>query len=83
MFYRIEDMVMLASHGARERTAADFVGLFHQADARLTYVGKTGGTNGAFQSLLEFRFDNEASAEGGEQSGVPVGAAARAVNGFH
>ncbi len=50
-------MVMLANHGAKERTAADFVGLFHQADPRLTYVGKTGGTNGAFQSLLEFKFE--------------------------
>ena len=76
-------MVMLASHGARERTAADFVGLFHQADPRLTYVGETGGTNGAFQSLLEFRFETDGSTECSEQLGVPVGAAATAVNSFH
>ncbi|KAL6719035.1 hypothetical protein ACLMJK_003270 [Lecanora helva] len=59
----IEDMVMLASHGARERTAADFVGLFQQADTRLTYVGERGGNNGAFQSLLEFRFQTDPSAD--------------------
>ncbi len=76
-------MVMLASHGAKERTAADFVGLFHQADPRLTYVGKTGGTNGAFQSLLEFKFEMEASTEHREQSEVPMSAAATVVNGFH
>lgn len=46
-------------------------------------MGKTGGTSGAFQSLLEFKFEIEASAERREQLGVPVGAAATAVNGFH
>ena len=76
-------MVMLASHGAKERTAADFVRLFHEVDPRLTYVGKTGGTNGAFQSLLEFKFELEAPAERREQLRVPVDAAATAVNGFH
>ena len=76
-------MVMLGSHGAKERTAADFVGLFQQADPRLTYVGKTGGTNGAFQSLLEFKFETEIFAERREQLGLPVGAAATAANGFH
>lgn len=74
---------MLASHGAKERTVADFVSLFHQADPRLTYVGETGGTNGAFQSLLESKFETEGSAERGKQFGVLVGAAAPAVNGFH
>ena len=76
-------MVMLAAHGAKERTAADFVRLFHQADPRLTYVGKTGGTNGAFQSLLEFKFQTEASAERREQLEAPVDVAATAVNGFN
>lgn len=76
-------MVMLASHGAKERTAADFVRLFHEADPRLTYVGKTGGTNGAFQSLLEFEFQTGASAERGEQLEAPLETAATAVNGFH
>ena len=50
---------MLASHGARERTAGDFVGLFHEADPRLTYVGEIGGTDSALQYLLEFRLDSE------------------------
>ena len=76
-------MLMLANHGARERTAAEFVGLFHQADPRLTYVGETRGTNGAFHSLLEFRYETDGSAERSEQRGMPVGAAATAVHGFH
>ena len=74
---------MLGIHGAKERTAADFVGLFQQADPRLTYVGKTGGTNGAFQSLLEFKFETENFAERRERLGLPVDAAATVVNGFH
>ena len=48
----------MAIHGARERTVADFVRLFNEADPRLTYVGTTGGKDGAFQSLLEFKFES-------------------------
>lgn len=50
-------MFMLSVHGGKERTIADFVSLFEQADARFKYVGTTGGINGAFQSLLEFTFE--------------------------
>lgn len=49
-------MFMLAAHGARERTIADFTRLFEEADGKFKYVGTTGGSNGAFQSLLEFTY---------------------------
>ena len=70
-------MVMLASHGARERTATDFIELFRQADARFVYVGQTGGINGAFQSLLEFRFEPATSDK------QPGSGTKSAVNGFN
>ena len=54
--FSVEDMFMLSVHGGKERTIADFVSLFEQADARFKYMGTTGGVNGAFQSLLEFAF---------------------------
>ncbi|KAI0378281.1 putative O-methyltransferase [Hypomontagnella monticulosa] len=52
----IEDMFMLAVHNGRERSVQDFISLFKQADARYEYVGTTGGVDGAFQSIIEFRF---------------------------
>lgn len=48
---------MMAVHGARERTVADFIRLFQRAEPRLKYVLTTGGKDGAFQSLVEFRFE--------------------------
>jgi hypothetical protein len=45
---------MLAVHTARERSTTDFVRLFKEASDKFHYVGTTGGTNGAFQSLVEF-----------------------------
>ena len=47
---------MLAVHNGRERTVGDFVRLFKEADARYEYVGTTGGVDGAFQSVVEFKF---------------------------
>ncbi|MCJ1403879.1 hypothetical protein MMC11_007102 [Xylographa trunciseda] len=55
----VEDMFMLSVHGGKERTIEDFVSLFEQADVKFKYVGTTGGINGAFQSLLEFSFQDE------------------------
>lgn len=49
-------MFMLAVHNGRERSVQDFVALFKQADARYQYIGTTGGADGAFQSIIEFRF---------------------------
>lgn len=45
---------MLSVHGARERTIADFRRLFEEADSKFEYVGTTGGSDGAFQSMVEF-----------------------------
>ncbi len=47
---------MLAVHAAKERSVSDFCRLFEQADARFQYVGTSGGVDGAFQSLVEFKF---------------------------
>lgn len=49
-------MFMLAVHYARERSVAEFIGLFKQASEDFHYVNVTGGEGGAFQSLLEFVF---------------------------
>ncbi|KAH9815655.1 putative O-methyltransferase [Teratosphaeria destructans] len=57
---RMEDMFMLAVHGARERTAEDFARLFKQADPAFELIGVTGGQNGAFQSLIEFEYCSNA-----------------------
>ena len=57
---------MMAVHDARERTVADFVRLFQEADPRLTYVGTTGGVDGAFQSLVEFQFVEKAFRQYGQ-----------------
>ena len=51
-----QDMTMLASHNARERTVSEFVKLFGEADARFRHVGTGGGVDGAYRSLLEFEF---------------------------
>lgn len=53
---RLEDMFMLAVHGARERSVDEFVALFHAASNRFRLVGVTGGQSGAFQSLLEMEY---------------------------
>lgn len=55
---------MLAVHNGRERTVDDFVKLFKEADARYHYVGTTGGVDGAFQSIVEFSFKEEAKVNG-------------------
>lgn len=52
---RWEDMVMLAVHGARERSVDEFVALFQAASSRFRLVGVT-GSQGAFQSLLEMEY---------------------------
>ena len=51
-----QDMTMLAAHNARERSVADFVRLFGEADARFHHVATGGGVDGAYRSLLEFEF---------------------------
>lgn len=51
-----QDMTMLAAHNARERSAAEFIGLFNEADARFHHVNTGGGIDGAYRSLLEFEF---------------------------
>lgn len=53
---RNEDTIMLAVHNARERTVSDFVKLFKGASPYFQFEGITGGTGGAFQSLLDFGF---------------------------
>lgn len=53
---RLEDMFMLAVHGARERSVDEFVALFQAASNRFRLVGVTGGQGGAFQSLLEMEY---------------------------
>lgn len=73
---RVEDEFMMAIHGARERSLTDFIRLFQRADARLKYVRTTGGKDGAFQSLLEFRFEDYFSGE------AQYGRNGTAVNGF-
>ncbi len=52
----IEDTIMLAVHYARERSVAEYVDLFTQANESYHFAGVTGGKGGAFQSLLEFVF---------------------------
>ncbi|KAH8694082.1 putative O-methyltransferase [Talaromyces proteolyticus] len=53
---RIEDAFMLSVHMAKERTVSDFVALFRQASPKFRFCGVTGGSDGAFQSLLEFAY---------------------------
>jgi 6-hydroxytryprostatin B O-methyltransferase len=53
---RLEDMFMLAVHGARERSVDEFVALFQAASDRFRFVGVTGGQGGAFQSLIEVEY---------------------------
>lgn len=52
---------MLAVHGARERSVADFCRLFAEADSGYRYLGVTGGEDGAFQSSIEFEYKKQAS----------------------
>lgn len=48
---------MLAAHNARERNVQDFIAIFQTADSRFSFIGETSGAKeGAFQSLLEFKF---------------------------
>lgn len=47
---------MLAVHNACERDVSGFVQLFKEASLNFLFRGVTGGTGGAFQSLLEFEF---------------------------
>jgi 6-hydroxytryprostatin B O-methyltransferase len=51
-----QDMTMLAAHKARERSVAEFVRIFEEADARFHHVSTGGGKDGAYRSLLEFEF---------------------------
>ena len=53
---RLEDMFMLAVHGARECSVDEFVALFQAASNRFRLVGVTGGQDGAFQFLLEMEY---------------------------
>ena len=53
---RLEDMFMLAVHGARERSVDEFVALFQAASNRFRLVGVTGGQGGAFQTLVEMEY---------------------------
>ncbi|KAK8028470.1 S-adenosyl-L-methionine-dependent methyltransferase [Apiospora marii] len=55
--FLFEDMAMMCSHNARERTVEHFVRLFKEADCRFEYMRTTGGQNGAFLSVVEFRFN--------------------------
>lgn len=52
----VEDMFMLTTHGTKERTAERYVELFKEADPKFEYVGISGGTDGAFQSIIDFVF---------------------------
>lgn len=47
---------MLAVHNACERDVTGFVQLFKEASPNFLFKGVTGGSGGAFQSLLEFEF---------------------------
>lgn len=51
-----QDMTMLAAHKARERSVAEFVRIFEEADGRFRHVSTGGGKDGAYRSLLEFEF---------------------------
>jgi 6-hydroxytryprostatin B O-methyltransferase len=51
-----QDMTMFAAHNSRERSVADFVRVFGEADARFHHVATGGGVDGAYRSLLEFEF---------------------------
>ena len=51
-----QDMTMLSAHNAKERSVAEFVSLFTEADPRFHHVATGGGVNGAYRSLLEFEF---------------------------
>lgn len=55
--FRVEDLFMLALHGAKERSVAEFEKLFKEANSRFKLLGTTGGVNGAFQSLVEFVYE--------------------------
>jgi hypothetical protein len=47
---------MLAVFAASERSESEFVRIFTEASSAFRFVGTTNGKNGAFQSLLEFKF---------------------------
>lgn len=51
-----QDMTMLSAHKARERSVAEFVKIFQEADERFHHVATGGGVDGAYRSLLEFEF---------------------------
>ena len=48
---------MLGAHGSRERNVDEYVELFKEADHRYKFVGISGGSDGAFQSIVDFVFD--------------------------
>lgn len=50
-------MAMMCSHNARERSVEHFVKLFKEVDSRFEYIRTTGGQNGTFLSVVEFKFD--------------------------
>lgn len=53
---RVEDMFMLAGHGSRERNVDEYIHLFEEADHRFKFVGISGGSDGAFESIVDFEF---------------------------
>jgi len=52
----VEDMFMMTVHGTKERTTDRYIELFKEADPNFEFVGISGGTDGAFQSILDFVF---------------------------
>ena len=54
---RVEDMFMLTAHGTRERNVDEYIEFFKEADPRYKFVGISGGSDGAFQSIVDFTFE--------------------------
>ena len=54
---RVEDMFMQAAHGGRERNVDEYIHLFKEADHRFKFVSISGGSDGAFQSIVDFKFE--------------------------
>ncbi|KAL9034899.1 MAG: hypothetical protein Q9214_006833, partial [Letrouitia sp. 1 TL-2023] len=53
---RIVDQVMLAAHGGRERSVAEYSDLFEQASKGFKYAGVSENIMSGYYSLIEYRF---------------------------
>lgn len=56
----MDDHVMLAGHGSRERSVEEYTKIFKSANSGFSLVGVTGHGENDFFSLLEYKYSKPA-----------------------